>query len=819
MRRLCLLLLPASILMVAIAAPSRLEEKKPAAPQATFRLDRRIPWTTSRVVGTPEPPPPYRTVRAFPKLKVSAPMGVIREPGTKNLLLLHQHFPWGGGGRVLRIMDDDAVEKFEVLHEVDGIAFGLAFHPDFHKNGYLFVGMNGPLSGEGDTKKCRVLRYTIDRQPPHRIITGSEKVIIEWKSNGHNGSDLAFGKDGMLYVSSGDGTSDSDPDLAGQDLSRLLSKVLRIDVDHPEPGKAYAVPKDNPFVGRSGTRPETWAYGFRNPWKLHIDQVTGDLWVGNNGQDLWEQIFLVQKGANYGWSVMEGSHPFYPERKAGPEPFSKPIAEHHHSEARSLTGGVVYRGDKLPELKGAYIYGDWSTGRIWGIRHDKGKVTWHKELADTPYQITGFGIDTQGELLIADHGGNAYHRLELAPKETNPPVFPRKLSDTGIFTSIKDHTTQPGLVPYTVNAPLWSDGAHKERFIGLPNETQIDYVVSRGWNFPDGSVLVKTFSLDREAGNAASRQRIETRLLVKQQGEWAGYSYLWNDQQTDAELVGSAGIDKKFTIRDEKAPGGKREQTWHYPSRAECMVCHSRAANYVLGMTTLQMNKVHDYGSAKKNQLQALEDLGIFRINANEHYGEIKGLVKNVVGDIKRVPSQLWRPVNAVLPRPAQKFAKDVSGLWDQAVGKVETELYRPFDWYEAALRNQVRYGTRLPKRMAEYGALVDPSDKKQTIEARARSYLHANCAQCHVEAGGGNALMELEFTQPRDKMRVVGHKPVHQNFDVPDAKLIVPGQPEKSILYLRLSRRGQGQMPPLATSELDREAVEVVGEWIKRMK
>src|SRR5262249_35803290 len=148
---------------------------------------------------------------------------------------------------------------------------------------------------------------------------------------------------------------------------------------------------------------------------------------------LWEQIFLVEKGGNYGWSVMEGSHPFYTQRKGGPTPFLKPIAEHHHSEARSMTGGVVYRGKELPDLNGAYVYGDWSTGKVWGIRHDKGKVTWHKELASTNMQITGFGLDSTGELLIADHGG-AYYRLEPAPREANPPRFPTKLSETGLFT-------------------------------------------------------------------------------------------------------------------------------------------------------------------------------------------------------------------------------------------------------------------------------------------------------------------------------------------------------------------------------------------------
>ena len=257
-------------------------------------------------------------------------MSIAHEPGSDRLWIVHQAYAWGGKGRIVRIKDDPAVSTAETLLDIDGIAYGVAFHPDFARNGHFFVGYNGPYSGK--PKYTRVSRYTLERTPPHAVVPGSEKRIIEWLSDGHNGGDLVFGKDGMLYVSSGDGTSDSDTDLAGQDLTRLLAKVLRLDVDHPDAGKAYSVPKDNPFVGQAEVRPETWAYGFRNPWRLHADRQTGDIWVGNNGQDLWEQIYLFERGANYGWSVVEGTHPFYTGRKQGPQPLSKPIAEHPHSE-------------------------------------------------------------------------------------------------------------------------------------------------------------------------------------------------------------------------------------------------------------------------------------------------------------------------------------------------------------------------------------------------------------------------------------------------------------------------------------------------------
>lgn len=719
------MLVPASValgLLLPLGASARLPSSAPTG----FDPEKRVLWTNSHVVGSPDPPLPYRIRQAFPRLKIPCPIGVAHEPGTKNLILIHQLVAWTGAGKILRIPDDPQVEKPELLLDVDGIAYGVAFHPNYLQNGYLYIGSNGPLNSTAKT--TRITRYTVERQPPYRLDPKSALMIIEWPSDGHNGGDLAFGNDGMLYISSGDGTSDSDTNIAGQDMTKLLSKVLRIDVDHSDPGKTYSVPKDNPFVATPGARPETWAFGFRNPWRLHIDRETGDLWIGQNGQDLWEQVYLVQKGANYGWSVNEGSHPFYPERKLGPAPISPPIAEHPHSEMRSLTGGIVYHGNQLPELRGAYIYGDWSTGRVWGIRHDHGRVTWHQELTRSTMQIAGFGTDSKGELLIADHGGGYYY-LEPVPKDAPQPPFPRKLSQTGLFVSVAGHQTDPALIPYSVNAPLWSDGAAKERFIALPGNTTIEFTEVHGWNFPEGAVLVKTFSLETPGGP----RRIETRLLTKQIGQWVGYSYLWNDEQTDAELVGGAGLDRTYPVRDSSAPGGKRDQVWRYPSRTECMVCHSRAANFVLGPSTPQMNKIHDYGKVQANQLTVLDRLGILH-----------------------------------LTKPVDQLSR-----------------------------------------------LANPADPQAPVEARARAYLHANCAICHVPAGGGNAMMDLDIATATDKMTVVGARPVHDTFGIPDAKLIAPHQPERSILLQRVRRRGQGQMPPLASSLVDPEAIQLLTTWI----
>ncbi|MFO0822790.1 MAG: hypothetical protein U0792_06675 [Gemmataceae bacterium] len=239
----------------------------------------------------------------------------------------------------------------------------------------------------------------------------------------------------------------------------------------------------------------------------------------------------------------------------------------------------LYRGKKLPELEGAYIYGDYSTGHIWAVKHDSKAIVWHKKIAITTLKITAFAFDKDGELIVCHHSGKDDGGFfTLVPNtEKAATAFPKKLSESGLFDSVKDHKMKPSVVPYSVNATFWSDGAHKERFVALPPGEGIELTGNRGWKFPDRTVLVKSFALETTEGDAASRKWIETRFMTKQAGEWYGYSYVWNDDGTDATLLDAKGMDKTFTI---KTANGERKQTWHYPSRAECMVCHSRAQNY-----------------------------------------------------------------------------------------------------------------------------------------------------------------------------------------------------------------------------------------------
>jgi mono/diheme cytochrome c family protein len=348
---------------------------------------------------------------------------------------------------------------------------------------------------------------------------------------------------------------------------------------------------------------------------------------------------------------------------------------------------------------------------------------------------------------------------------------------------VKGHVPDPALVPYSVNSPLWSDGAHKERFIALPGDTRIDYANTRGWNFPEGAVLVKTFALDLEHGNPATRKRIETRLLTKTQGQWYGYTYEWNDQQTEATLVASAGVDRDFTIADPTAPGGVRKQTWHYPSRAECMVCHTRAANFVLGLSTLQMNREHEYADGvRENQLRVLERLGVLN---NDYISHARDAVKR---DLVR----------------QGKSGKEADELAAQRISPAGQRKAGP-----STLLNVP------PERLP---SMPDPYDATAELDKRARAYLHANCAICHVEAGGGNSQLDLEFTTAPAKMKVLDVRPQHDAFGIEDARIVAPGDPARSALLERLTRRGGGQMPPLASSLQDAEALKLIREWIAKM-
>ncbi|MBI2867360.1 MAG: PQQ-dependent sugar dehydrogenase [Chloroflexi bacterium] len=289
---------------------------------------------------------------------------------------------------------------------------GLAFDSDYPRNGYFYV-----YYSVSPPRRSVLSRFSVRRDDPERAEPTSELVLMEIPQPfaNHNGGGLLFGPDGMLYLGLGDGGSARDPSGNGQNLSTLLGSLLRIDVRNASAQQPYAIPPDNPFVGRAGARAEIWAYGLRNPWRFSFDKATGQLWVADVGQDRYEEINVVRQGGNYGWNVMEGAHCFPETRSCDRSGLALPVFEYDHSRGCSITGGYVYRGKRLPTLQGAYIYSDYCSGRVWALRHDGARVTEQRELVDSPNQISSFGEDADGELYLLSFGDGRIYRL--TPRE------------------------------------------------------------------------------------------------------------------------------------------------------------------------------------------------------------------------------------------------------------------------------------------------------------------------------------------------------------------------------------------------------------------
>ena len=334
-----------------------------------YGIETRVPWTTSRVIGSPEPPSPYMPALAFPHLEFDRPTLITRAPGRDRLFVADLQ------GRIHSFEDRRDVKKTDLFLELSSKydpktqrtvyrqIVGLAFHPEFERNRYFYVYLRERLP---KPVRSRVSRFETYPDNPLKADPDSELIVLEFPSIGHSGGSIKFGPDGHLYIATGDGYGQSDPMAPGQFTGDLLSSILRIDINGTHSVKPYAIPPDNPFLDTPGTLPEIWAFGFRQPWKISFDKKTGDLWAGEVGQDLWESIYQVKRGGNYGWSVKEGFQWFRPERPRGPAPLSLPVVSQSHGEARSMTGGFDYRGSRLKELYGAYIYADRETGEDLG---------------------------------------------------------------------------------------------------------------------------------------------------------------------------------------------------------------------------------------------------------------------------------------------------------------------------------------------------------------------------------------------------------------------------------------------------------------------
>ncbi|HEX4122396.1 MAG TPA: PQQ-dependent sugar dehydrogenase [Verrucomicrobiae bacterium] len=595
----------------------------------------------------------WSAVPAFPHLLFTNALGLAPIPGTRRLVV------WEREGRVYSFDNNpEATDKKLVLDISsqcqgwdDSGLLNLVFHPGFATNHYMYVYytwvipgtvMGSPTRRPPTFKKGayhdRLSRFTLDASGV--AVPGSELILVDQPGNNiwHNGSGMFFHpRNGFLYVTDGD---DEDTSNCQRIDRGLFSGVWRLDVDmrggsisHPirrHPAGAitgnYYIPNDNPFVGQADALEEFYAIGLRNTHRMTCDPLNLRIFLADVGAGSREELDIIETndpaGLNFQWPLIEGlggdlKPPYLGVNK-------RPVLDYPHSDGHSIIGGEVYYGREFaPELGGKYIFGDNVERKIWML--DESRSPAKKILlcilprgqgpdsGSSYVGLSSFGLDQDHELYICQMSsvGGLIYKLAHSTGTMRTQSLPKLLSQTGAFKNCATLEPAKGLVPYNVNAPLWSDGAVKQRWIALPNGGSVRFAATGEWAFPNGTVFVKQFDLPTDETNPRVLRRLETRLLVRDYlGGVYGVSYKWRPDNSDADLL-TEGADEDIRIR---TATGSRAQRWHYPSSMECLQCHTGAAGYVLGVKTRQLNGAFTYPQSKvrDNQLRAWNHAGMF---------------------------------------------------------------------------------------------------------------------------------------------------------------------------------------------------------------
>ena len=592
----------------------------------------------------------YTFIDAFPGLTFQQPLAITHPPGETNRLFIVEKT-----GRIIVITNLAMPTRSVFLALTTNLltsseqgVLGLAFHPRYAENGRFFVFRTMRTGPSGVLAAHDVLsEFRVSATDPNKADPASERRLFAQYDDApnHNGGDLHFGPDGYLYVSLGDEGGGNDSYQNGQRIDReLFAGILRLDVDfrpgsllpnrnETNPAEAwmittnYAIPADNPFVGTTNflgkavdpkkVRTEFWAVGLRNPWRMSFDRVTGELWVGDVGQDRWEMVHVTGRGANHGWPFREG--PVAGPRTGAPADFTNNAAHRYtpalynyahgtgNFQGNSVIGGRVYRGRRIPALDGAYIFADSVRGHVWSLRRQPSGPPQVERLTALNVGVA-FGEDPRdGELLAAAINAGQIQRLTTTP--SGDPTFPKTLAETGAFTDPARLTAHPAFDAYEVNLPFWSDFAVKQRWFSLPPRQTVSFSEDSPWLTPAGTVWMKHFELELTRGVPESRRRLETRFLVRTTNGVYGLTYRWTSPTT-ATLVAEAGEDESIPIRDGDV---LRNQIWHYPSQNECLTCHNPKAGGSLSFNTRQLHRDRTTAAGStESQLAAWKAAGYF---------------------------------------------------------------------------------------------------------------------------------------------------------------------------------------------------------------
>lgn len=556
------------------------------------------PSNTTCLAGV-APATPYKLTQIFSGLGLAEPVELIQVPGdsTQRIYIAER------GGRVLSVPANDLATnsdvsvalQLDVFTEEEAGITSMAFHPNYAVNGLVYIAYVAEVS-PGPLE----LRLSSFERALDGLAFENESILLRIHEDNsiHFGGALAFGPDGFLYMSVGDDGDNTPSDLhpveAGNPAN-VYGSILRLDVDNPQAPLKYGIPTDNPDLTGSGPN-EVWAYGFRNPWRMSFDRQLGTLWSSNVGSNRMEEINLVEAGLNYGWPVCEGPCEF-------PDPeLTDPVHSYPNVAGAASIGGFVYRGSAIPNLVGKYIFGDFVDQEVKILDpsvspHDP---TYVQPAFNTPFSFAEISEDNQGELYVLGFSDGGVYRLEQSDNSGGggPPAL---LSETGCFSGLVDGNPIPatGVIEYEVAQRFWSDGAEKSRLLAIPNGSRINNTDPTRWQLPPGGVTIKHFYW---AGKI-----FETRFFVRyDDGSYGGFTYEWNATLTDANIVPREGATKTIELGVD----------WTYPSRGDCLRCHTAQAGRSLSLESRQLNISHNYASTglTANQIDTFQQNGMLTV-------------------------------------------------------------------------------------------------------------------------------------------------------------------------------------------------------------